>query len=466
MSDLHVLDELEDRLKQALYPDHAPRRVARRRWLLPLGGLAAATAAAVVLVVVLVGAGSVETPIAAALDRAARAAQQGPATPAVGPGQFWYTRASGVTRLPIAIPPHQALPKGAVPPMVALLQRVTTETWVGLDGTIRRRIVPAGAQRFATPQDRSRWLASGNPVPDLGLGSDSTEQGDDRFPPNLELFHYRELLGLPTDPHALYQRIHGALVAANARMRRAFENTQKELQRQQSAGTNSGVATIKVWDVRGAQAAAELEAIEELLQSPVPPRVRAALYRAAALIPGVRYDGDVHDALGRAGVGVSAGRPGTEFELIFDPATGALLGQHSPVVGDSATVATGVVDAITALPHDVAPLTAPKSIAHVPITVRPPIGANRTTFEVRLRQRVSDGRYSFWVTGPSGPACRQVVLPVAPPRFAAGSGAGRELVHRLRPPAGGWCTGSYQVHVAISTRGTGGELGTVRFRVR
>jgi hypothetical protein len=467
MTDLHVLDELESRLTQALYSERVPRRVARRRWLLPLGGLAAATAAAVVLAVVLVGAGSVETPIAAALDRAADAARQGPATPAVGPGQLWYTRVSGVERLPIPLV-TRPLAKGAIPSTVAIVQRVTTETWVGLDGTIRTRTVPLGEQRFATPQDRARWLASGTQLPHLNLGNDSTAQGDGRFPPGLDLFRYRELLALPTDPHALYARIHGALAASQARMQQEFDNTQKELKRQQAAGGNSGVnyGASSIAGGPDAQAAAELSAIKELLQSPVPPAVRAALYRAAALIPGVRYDGHVQDALGRAGVGVSVGKPEAEFELIFDPASGALLGQHSPVIGDSATAATGVVDSITEVPDGSAPIPAPASIAHVPIAIRPALGDKRTTFAVHLRQGVSRGMYSFWVTGPSGPACRQVLLPVTPPRFVAGSRAGRALVHRLRPPAGGWCTGSYQAHVAISTRGNGGEVGSVRFRVR
>jgi hypothetical protein len=249
-------------------------------------------------------------------------------------------------------------------------------------------------------------------------------------------------------------------------MQREFDNTQKELKRQQAAGTNSGVAKMRVWDVRGAQAAAELSAIKELLQSPVPPAVRAALYRAAALIPGVRYDGHVHDALGRAGVGVSAGKPGTEFELIFDPATGALLGEHSALLGDSATAATGVVDAITALPHGVAPIATPRTIARVPIAVRPAIGTKRTTFEVHLRHGVSGGMYTSMVLGPTGPACHRVLLPVAPRRWVAGSRAGRELVLPLRPPAGGWCAGRYQVRVVMAGRASSGELGSVRFRVR
>jgi hypothetical protein len=125
-----------------------------------------------------------------------------------------------------------------------------------------------------------------------------------------------------------------------------------------------------------------------------------------------------------------------------------------------------VVDAITALPHGVAPIATPRTIARVPIAVRPAIGTKRTTFEVHLRQGVSGGMYTSMVLGPTGPACHRVLLPVAPRRWVGGSRAGRELVLRLRPPAGGWCAGRYQVRVVMAGRASSGELGSVRFRVR
>ena len=194
--DLPVLDELEARLSGALYPDRRPRRVTRRRWLAPLGGIATAVAAAV-LVIVLVSSGSVETPIAAALDRAARAVEQRPAAPAVGPGQFWYTRISATSRFPLPLPaPPGSQRQPGIPPTVWLVQRSTTETWVGLDGTVRTRNVPIGARRFATLADHARYLAWGGPLPRSPTGADSTVQGDDGFPPGLALFRYRELVRL------------------------------------------------------------------------------------------------------------------------------------------------------------------------------------------------------------------------------------------------------------------------------
>ena len=287
-----------------------------------------------------------------------------------------------------------------IPPTVWLVQRSTTETWVGLDGTVRTRNVPIGARRFATLADHARYLAWGGPLPRSPTGADSTVQGDDGFPPGLALFRYRELVRLPTEPRALYERIHRALALAQAR-------SQRELQQAVEDAKAQPGRTIWTVGVRDPQGAAELDAIKGLLESPVPAGVRAALYRAAALIPGVRYDGHVRDALGRAGVGVSAGRPGSEFQLIFDPATGALLGQHSPVVGDSATLAAGVVGSITTLPAGLAPIAGPRGLAPVTVRVSPAVGTPSTAFAVRLANRSATAAIASSSADPGGrPAAR------------------------------------------------------------
>jgi len=59
------------------------------------------------------------------------------------------------------------------------------------------------------------------------------------------------------------------------------------------------------------------------------PALRAALYRAAALIPGVRLLGTVRDHLGRSGLGVAY----RNHELIFNPQTAALMAEQT--IGDS-----------------------------------------------------------------------------------------------------------------------------------
>lgn len=58
------------------------------------------------------------------------------------------------------------------------------------------------------------------------------------------------------------------------------------------------------------------------------PALRAALYRAASLIPGVHLLGLVRDHFGRRGLDVAYETRGTAHELIFDPRTAALMGEQ------------------------------------------------------------------------------------------------------------------------------------------
>jgi len=83
-----------------------------------------------------------------------------------------------------------------------------------------------------------------------------------------------------------------------------------------------------LWNKPDASPAEEFDYIEQTLgQSNPPPDVVANIYRAAALIPGVQSLGTVQDHAGRSGIGLSmATRDGTT-EMIFDAATGRLLGQ-------------------------------------------------------------------------------------------------------------------------------------------
>jgi hypothetical protein len=65
------------------------------------------------------------------------------------------------------------------------------------------------------------------------------------------------------------------------------------------------------------------------------PMVRAALYRALARLPGIRFGGKVRSLAGRVGVGVWApvaqSANSNRLELIVDPATGTILGDRTIV---------------------------------------------------------------------------------------------------------------------------------------
>lgn len=67
----------------------------------------------------------------------------------------------------------------------------------------------------------------------------------------------------------------------------------------------------------------------------LPPDVGAALYRAAAQLPGVFVVPDAEDAAGRIGDAVAhIDKQGVRDELIFDPETFAVLGERRTVVAD------------------------------------------------------------------------------------------------------------------------------------
>ncbi len=70
-----------------------------------------------------------------------------------------------------------------------------------------------------------------------------------------------------------------------------------------------------------------------LRETDAPPALRAALYRAAAGLPGVKSLGTVTDKLGRHGLGLAFDSHGTRHELIFSATTSALLAEQDVLVG-------------------------------------------------------------------------------------------------------------------------------------
>jgi hypothetical protein len=222
--------------------------------------------------------------------------------------------------------PEPALPRPGVG-----VERVLSETWVGRDGTGRIRLTPLGPPRFANAQDRARFRASGEktaPPP-----ADFTTRGNGYFPPRTigqGFFTYHQLLALPTDPQLLYQRLVAAIRAAQLRL--------------------PDGASVLAHEGRDQFAAQTLFTITSLLELPISAQLQAGLYRAAALVPGTRYDGTTYDLSQRTGVGISVGG----IQLIFNPATGALLGQRLPGPGGetrTAVLATGTSDTINARPE-------------------------------------------------------------------------------------------------------------------
>ncbi|MFT2017922.1 CU044_5270 family protein [Streptomyces sp. 796.1] len=120
--------------------------------------------------------------------------------------------------------------------------------------------------------------------------------------PSLQLPTYTYLASLPTDPDALLT----AVYAQNT-------GVDKNLNPDQEAFQTIGDA---------------------LRESLIPPRIGAALYKAAAKIPGVNVVDDAVDASGRHGVAVSQDRGNRRTEWIFDKEKLTYLGERTVLIND------------------------------------------------------------------------------------------------------------------------------------
>jgi hypothetical protein len=74
-----------------------------------------------------------------------------------------------------------------------------------------------------------------------------------------------------------------------------------------------------------------VEAAGSFLAAAAPPPVRAALYRAVSEVPGIEDLGRVTDRLGRTGQAFGLTQGGLREEIIYDPATSAVLEQETVV---------------------------------------------------------------------------------------------------------------------------------------
>jgi hypothetical protein len=308
----------------------------------------------------------------------------------VGAGPFWYMRTIGTMRAPRCVEQLSGIMHRCVS-TVWFDMVMSTETWVGTDGTMRERSVEV-SQRFASSAGHARWLASGKPVPvpiSVAQG-DGLDIGSDHFPssvfgaiapnvPSIEgppagagpvdvgdgLFSYRQLLDLPVSGPAVLGRIEQAWTG----LRRRYGTM---LLRWHSPGANLLARADLAPIPKAGRSILELLLIAHLDAAPVPARVRLALFHAAAVLPSATV------SAGHAGVTVSARFPRWQTtSFTFDPSTGELWtgpptdGGYPDVSGPASTVvAQGPVGSITALPPGVRPIP---GVAAPPLWPSPPV---------------------------------------------------------------------------------------------
>jgi hypothetical protein len=160
-------------------------------------------------------------------------------------------------------------------------------------------------QVWESPDGRNGWLIEpGN----------TSEDGITLAGPNPLSSAYHRLAQLPTEPRALLRQIY----------RESDANRDPEVPRDQAA----------------------FVAIGDLLTESYPPaNLTAALYKAAAEIPGVVAVDDAVDAVGRHGIAIARldEQSGQRTEWIFDKKTYAFLGERNVQVEPSDTFKKGTV---------------------------------------------------------------------------------------------------------------------------
>jgi hypothetical protein len=299
---------------------------ARTRWIsgkVPRLTLTAVAAAGVAAVVISSLPGS-PAPLggpnqaAGALRKLALAADAQPASRPPGPGQFWYVSSRSLT-----------LDDLMDPPAYTVAYDEQRQIWEGASGY--GRIVDIFRHpRFPTRHDRINWLAAGRPS--LALKPTIGRSGGMSSPTTVG---HTNLWTLTTDPGRL-----AALISA-----RKIEG--------------------------GPPGAAEdfTQVADMFREKDMPVALRAALFRVAASIPGVWSLGTVTDHEGTSGIGIAyvsharghlpAGSV-QHNELIFDPATSALISEQyvlvnlarhtSKVMAWTDYLSEGLVNSITSTP--------------------------------------------------------------------------------------------------------------------
>jgi hypothetical protein len=298
----------------------------RPRWAPRAAAAGALVAAATAAALILPGEqnsrlGAPDAAAAQTLRRAA-AAQHGGLTRPLRPGEYWYIRRSTV---------WGASSTGSNGAYTVLFPQLR-EDWVGIDGARRWLTRPAGAPRFPGPRDRRRWEAAGGPDRLLEPEYHGGPTHRRPFTDGAHQVTYSQLLQLPRDPQALYEHLRATAVECDC-------------------GQSVDSETFEI-------------ARDLLRDTPIPADLRAALLRAAALIPGIKLIQHERDVAGRPGIGVAFDYGSERSVLIFDRATYELLGENQralertsdadaapgQLIGGSADLESAIVSSITERP--------------------------------------------------------------------------------------------------------------------
>ncbi|AJF64083.1 CU044_5270 family protein [Streptomyces vietnamensis] len=288
-----------------------PVRAHRPRQGLRLGWIAAPMAACAVVagVAVLaprdapggspghVSAGQSTSPEAVqVLSGAALAAAAAPA-PDARPGEYVYVK---------SLVAHAG--RGAAGGRATLPPAHQREVWLSVDGSRPGLLREPGAA--------DTELGAEAPVYELdGPGATPRKTTLETAPPSVTNPTHAYVATLPTDPEALLRLVRDQTRAG-------------EGDADQRAFTAIGTLLAETW---------------------APPKVTAALYEAAARIPGVTVLPSAKDAAGREGVAVARTAHGEQTQWIFDRTTSAFLGERTVLTETTSAGRAGTVLGVSAV---------------------------------------------------------------------------------------------------------------------
>jgi RNA polymerase sigma-70 factor (ECF subfamily) len=195
-----------------------------------------------------------------------------------GPGQYLYTESQGLTESDTMGNNQEC----------AVSQVDHRQIWIATDGS--------GALSDTRNQSKFTSAADQATCASMNISSPASQDSasNNRFPTGGLSFPTNDWKSFSTDPATLLTQVHA-----------------------RDGGPNDpGELFTNVADY--------------MRESDVPPAIRAALYRAAALIPGVKLLGSQTDPTGQVGLGVGYPYAGGQIhaELIFDQQTGRLLAEE------------------------------------------------------------------------------------------------------------------------------------------
>lgn len=260
-------------------PTRQRLRALQRRRRLALAGVLSTAGVGVAGALGLSTAATPVSALAAQMNHLASVAASQDWTGIPGAGQYLYTESNGLTTSSTG---------GANNQMCTISQVEHRQIWIATDGSGALNDV-RDQGRFTSAADQATCAAMNITDP-----ASQNSSWTARFPAGGLSLPTNDWKSFSTDPATLLQQIH-----------------------QHDGGPDTpGELFTNVGDM--------------MRESDVPPAIRAALYRAAALIPGVKLLGTQTDPTGQTGLGVGYPYDGDQVhsELIFDQQTGRLLAEE------------------------------------------------------------------------------------------------------------------------------------------